>query len=381
MGLYKVSERMDRGKIYYLIRHVEEQHICILPTKYLKYKTDLNRSPNTVRIIAFSLVYYMEYLSTQKLEIEDLFGMSYFKQMEVFQSFLFWIRNRKHISNGEGKKLENSTCNMYLRNVFEFYEFLELVDEQFGELSVLTEKTFSYTNAIGNRVFKKHRYFEGYLKVYANRRDSIDSRSIIKLIKACTNCRDRLLLLLLAETGFRIGELLGIRIVEDIDYNKRRIKASFREDNENRARGKYEEHRWALVSVESMELLKFYLAENCELLQKSQYLFITLSGANRGKAMNKGAVDAMLKRLHVKTEIKINTRMLRCYFAKERWRNGWGIEMISSALGHRNLETTLRYIDINSEVLYDATEKLYKVYSESEGCVSNIVSSRQSNYL
>lgn len=45
-----------------------------------------------------------------------------------------------------------------------------------------------------------------------------------------------MLLLLLAETGFRIGELLGVRYVEDIDYQGCRIRVEPRVDNENEVR-------------------------------------------------------------------------------------------------------------------------------------------------
>ena len=41
---------------------------------------------------------------------------------------------------------------------------------------------------------------------------------IITILQACTNRRDQLLLLMLAETGYRIGELLGVKYVKDIDY-------------------------------------------------------------------------------------------------------------------------------------------------------------------
>ncbi len=49
-------------------------------------------------------------------------------------------------------------------------------------------------------------------------------------------------------------------------------------------------------------------------------------------------------------------RKLRLYFATERWKGGWGIEMISRALGHRNLYVTRRYIDLDQEVRAEATE-------------------------
>ena len=63
------------------------------------------------------------------------------------------------------------------------------------------------------------------------------------LLKACANCRDQILLLLLAETGFRIGELLGVRYATDIDYERHLLYVNFREDNENGARAKNAEYR------------------------------------------------------------------------------------------------------------------------------------------
>ena len=45
-------------------------------------------------------------------------------------------------------------------------------------------------------------------------------KEIITVLQSCTNCRDQLLILILAETGFRIGEVLGIDYTKDIDYQK-----------------------------------------------------------------------------------------------------------------------------------------------------------------
>ena len=63
-------------------------------------------------------------------------------------------------------------------------------------------------------------------------------KEIITVLQSCTNCRDQLLILILAETGFRIGEVLGIDYTKDIDYQNRKVRVRFREDNENGARAK-----------------------------------------------------------------------------------------------------------------------------------------------
>ena len=50
------------------------------------------------------------------------------------------------------------------------------------------------------------------------------------------------MLLLLAETGFRIGEILGVDYTKDIDYEKQVLKVYFRDDNDNEARAKNAEY-------------------------------------------------------------------------------------------------------------------------------------------
>ena len=159
---------------------------------------------------------------------------------------------------------------------------------------------------------------------------------------SCTgsgNRKDQLLLLLLAETGFRIGELLGVRYVEDIDYQGCRIRVEPRMDNENEVRAKYEEDRWAKVSKDTFDMLVFYYAKYRNLLKESEYLFITLSGKNAGRALTEDAVNAILRRLQEKTQIEVTSYMLRYYFANERRKNRWSLELISQALVHRKISS------------------------------------------
>ena len=164
---------------------------------------------------------------------------------------------------------------------------------------------------------------------------------------SCTgsgNRRDQLLLLLLAETGFRIGELLGVRYVEDIDYQGCRIRVEPKTDNENEVRAKYEEDRWAKVSKDTFDILLFYYAKCRNLLKESEYLFITLSGKNAGRALTEDAVNAMLRRLQEKTQIEVTSNMLRHCFANERRKNRWSLELISQALGQaRNFSVKMQH--------------------------------------
>ena len=215
-------------------------------------------------------------------------------------------------------------------------------------------------NSLAHCWFFRIRQFDGYLNAVSSKGRTIERKNIIVLLDGCTNCRDQLLLLLLAETGFRIGELLGVRYVEDIDYQGCRIRVEPRVDNENKVRAKYEEDRWAKVSKDTFDILLFYYAKYRKLLRESEYLFITLSGEHAGQALTEDAVNAMLRRLQKKTQIKVTSHMLRHYFANERRKNGWSLELISQALGHRNLQTTINYLNISNEELVEASEELFR---------------------
>ena len=355
MGRYRMDRIKDGGKTYYIIRHTDDMSLVIAPTKYLKHKTKSNRSPNTVRRIAFSLTVYLSFLEENHLTVGDVLEMKYDRQHVHFTDFLAYVKSGQHT---DGKSITcpaNTTCNTYLRDVFGWFQFLELQDQTHGNLKVLESHVVTFTNPIGLRFSMGRRSFRGYLKEDEHIGRTIEKSSIEVLLENCTNIRDKVLLLLLAETGFRIGELLGVKLSSDIDIGRRQIKVTFREDNENSARAKNASQRRALISKETCRVLLCYLSMYRDVLMKSGYLFAALSGKNAGKPLRIKAVYAMLERLEKKTGIEATPHMLRHYFANERRKSGWDILLISNALGHKRIETTQRYLNIAGEELEEAS--------------------------
>ncbi len=359
MNPYIVDKAMDGPVTYYFIRCMEDMSIIPLPTKYLTHKTRAKASPNTVKRIAFSLSYYFTYLEGRNMTLGEVFELPYDKQHKHFIDFLTWLKNGNHNGNKMKKIPSNSTCNTYLRDVFGWFQFLELEYEQFGDLKVLSRKVVSFTNTTGLRFSIACKIFKGYFREEEHRGKTIEQDNIVTLLDACVNCRDQALILLLAETGFRIGELLGIRYTKDIDFDKRTLKVFYREDNENLARAKYAEYRRAKISRETFDILMYYLSEYMDLLKDNDYLFVNLAGQDAGDPLNANTVYAMLKRLEEKTGIKATPHMLRHYFANERRKSGWDILLISKALGHKHISTTEQYLDIDTDELGKATDDYY----------------------
>lgn len=360
MERYEVDKIADHHKIYFFLRDKESMRIEALSATYLSHRVRSNVSPNTIRREAYSLAYYMNYLMEKEQEITEIYGKSFEEQHRLFTDFLLWLKSGHH--NGREKKQipQNGTCNTYLRDVFGFYAFLSAQYEQFGSLKVLSKQRFSVVNAVGVKSSVVRNRFRGFLPEEEHQGRTIEQEKILTLLEACVNIRDQLLLLLLAETGYRIGELLGVDYTKDIDYSKRLIKVRFRDRNENGARAKYAEERSALISKDTFELLMLYLAENRELLKKTDYLLVNLSGETAGQPLNVNAVYAMLRRLEDKTGIQATPHMLRHYFANERRISGWDLPLISKALGHKHIETTIRYLNIKTDELVEASEEYYQ---------------------
>lgn len=370
MAQYIVKMLQERHEKFYFIKEAENEEIVLLPSKYLMHKKRSHRSPNTIRRSAFAICYYLNYIESEHLTLDDIYEKKFAEQHEHFVDFLIWLQAGMHTDDKYASVPENETCNAYLKEVFRFYTFIE--QEEGMGLKVLSDTKISVRNSIGIRRVINQKCFHGYLPEKGHQGKTIEQDKIVTLLQACSNCRDQVLLLLLAETGFRIGELLGVRHMQDIDYRNRTLYVNFREDNENNARAKNAEFRRAKISEDTFKILLFYLEEYRDLLGAQEYLFVNISSEHMGRPFKASGVYAMLERLEKKTGIVVTPHMLRHYFANERRKAGWQLELISQALGHRHIETTMRYLNILDQELIAVSDAYYNQHQAIYG-VQNLL--------
>lgn len=357
MNCCYVDKLKTDENVQYFLRSSDDMSIIREPSKYLKHKMMEHCSPNTVRRIAYSICYYIEFLQERGITMEQVLLLKYAEQHEHFIDFLFWLQAGNH---SEKKELpRNNTCNSYLQAVFGYYEFILLEYEKDGDIKVLEGRDITYSGVAGVRFRRSVNTFRGYLPSEDSIGRTIEEDNIKILLDASDSVRNRLLILLLAETGFRIGEILGIRYSTDIDYDNRTIKVEYRENNDNDARAKNAEIRRAKISEETFEILLFYISENRNLLNKTEFLFINLYGEHKGEALTVNAVYSALRVLEKKTGVEVTPHMLRHYFANQRRKKGWSLDKISYALGHKQIATTEKYMNIEDEEMADAMDKYY----------------------
>lgn len=362
-----MSETVSEGtKQYYYIMDRETLDIALLPSKFLKHKIKSNLSPNTVKRYAFSLCCYLDYLAEKGIDFYQVCELGFEEQSSHFTRFLYWLKEGCHTEKKNIGDADNGTCNAYLKDVFGFYLFM--ADCGYVQnLRVLSYSQITVANGVGVRRTLRCKAFKGYMKAEERDVRAAKEEEIIKTLQACTNSRDQLLLLLIAETGFRIGELLGVNYSRDIDYEKHTLGVYFREDNENKARAKNAEFRKAKISDDTFDFLMHYLAEYRKLLQFQNYLFITIAGDTAGQPLKVDSVYSMLDRAAEKTGTLLTPHMLRRYFAVTRWNAGWPLELISQALGHKHLDTTIQYLGVIDDKLLEASREFYAKHSINYG--------------
>ena len=156
-------------------------------------------------------------------------------------------------------------------------------------------------------------------------RHAVRPTEIPTLLTACDSVRDKLIVLMLADTGLRLSELAGLRMFDlDIAAQTARVW------------GKGAKQRVVRYGPLTLTHLLQWLAER---LESDTLLGLTERG-----------VSAMLARLERRTGIKCNAHAFRRTFATESVRNDVNLFYMQSLLGHSSLTMTRIYAEqVNSE--------------------------------
>ena len=168
--------------------------------------------------------------------------------------------------------------------------------------------------------------------------ETLTDAQIAELVDACEHLRDRFLLALLAGTGMRVGQALGLRH-SDIVSREKTLRIVPRDDNANRARTKCRSEVTIPLSAGLVRLYSEYLFEEYGDLD-CDYVFVNLFAEPVGRPLSYSAVNGLVRRLRERTGIDFNLHMLRHSAATGWLRAGVPIEVVSKLLTHSNVATT-----------------------------------------
>jgi integrase len=181
----------------------------------------------------------------------------------------------------------------------------------------------------------------------------LDAGQVVAILAACEHLRDRFLFALLAETGMRVGQALGLRHCDFVS-RRREVAIVPRPDNANGARAKLREAAVIPVSVPLVRLYSEYMhVEYGEL--DCDYVFVNLFGGRIGQPLCYQTVHRLATRIAARSGIAFTAHMLRHTHATDLIRRGVPVEVVARLLTHRSSTTTSQtYIHLDAADVREA---------------------------
>lgn len=336
----------ERGDVVECLRH------------WIVHLDRTGASPNTVRAYVRHVVDFANFLRANGVDLPHA-------TVPLYDSFLTWrLARRKDalpspklvlLRRAEIRVLAPATRNQIQLALKSFYQFLNGTDD-FAIDTVDVAKAYD-----GHRIYKpflehisqrrntrrKDRYLSGdtgrvQQQVLAKR---LTPTEVLRLIEACSLARDAFLIVLLYNTGMRIGEALGLRHV-DIDLAEKVIWVVPREDNTNGARVKSGRTRGVPVHDYVLNMYVDYLTSD-EYLPAfesgGEYVFANVKAGTIGRAMSLSYVQKLKGLLEQRARVGFNWHMFRHSHASEAIAAGYNLLEVADRLGHASPQTTAAF--------------------------------------
>ena len=176
-------------------------------------------------------------------------------------------------------------------------------------------------------------------------RDALSPQMLVTYYKAAEQYDDpvRTILLLLPRTGLRISEICGLHI--DNDVMKGNVRGLL-------FRGKRDVERFVPLNRAAAKALdEFYAAH-----QPRDFLFLGYGGSS----ITPHAVRKVTRDIREKyPELgELSPHILRHTFLSHALRRGVDLRTLQALAGHKNIQTTARYLHPDADMLQDAVERL-----------------------
>lgn len=171
-------------------------------------------------------------------------------------------------------------------------------------------------------------------------------------VSTAVGLRDRALFELIYSSGLRVNEAASLK-VGDVDFEGRLMVV----------RGKFDRDRMVPVSEVARDFLVKYLGEKIE--HNEAWVFVGSRGPTKGGHLCSTTISERF-RLRLREfgmdKSEISTHSIRHSTATHLLENGASIRHVQELLGHRSIESTVRY----THVMVDGLAKVYRRHHPRE---------------
>ena len=298
----------------------------------------LTSSAHTLRSYKNTLTLYITFLELQGVTPRQLNRACFERPM--IESWILWLKHDRNCSA--------ETCNVRLGALRAFLEYLGAQD-----VSLL----YIYQEAAH---IKRQKCFKK--KVNGLSRPAVSAILNAPDLSTRAGRRDLVFLTVLYGTAARVNEILSLTIADlHLDSSKPYINL----------RGKGGKIRTAYLLPRTVGHLQVYLREFHDASpDPGALLFYSRVGGGKSNKLTEAAIDKRLKlyaqsanRTCPDVPLKLHAHQFRHAKATHWLEDGINIVQISFLLGHEQLQTTMRYLDITTE---DSIKALGTLENEQE---------------
>jgi integrase/recombinase XerD len=179
-------------------------------------------------------------------------------------------------------------------------------------------------------------------RVARKERKALNRQQVEALILGAQTLRDRVLVLLMVDSGLRRAEVAQLNW-SDLDRETGKLKVR---------QGKGRKYRVTFVGVKTLNALSWYHASLIRNKERDP-----LVQTYQGKRMTGSGIRHALRRLSQRTGVPAHPHLMRRTFAALALRGGVNPIHLQELMGHASLETTRRYIQITEDDLQIAHRK------------------------
>lgn len=354
----------ENGKFPLLLD--DEMKIVKPVYEYMKKLKSDNKADNTLIANGRDLKIYWDFLIHNYYVYDEITP----RHIQQFREFLF--KEKPYDSTPvlyQESKRTPTTINRILSTIYNFYVYLGEVHE------------------VGNPILMKEinrgfNVFKGFLEHARAANTTVHSIFKVKEVKsdfniltleqikqirnAIDNKRDRLIWILLASTGARIQEKLGLQI-KNVPYIDHSEEMSILKNVKSKGK-----KRDILIPTHTLiELDNYIMEERYNVDADHDYIFVALNERDKGNPLSYSAIYQSFEDIKTKVGFNFNFHDLRHTFATNLVEVGIDVIVIKGIMGHKHVSTTSQYIHLakkyEKEVLTDYWKKVGKleVYDES----------------
>jgi integrase/recombinase XerD len=314
---------------------------------FLAWLTQIERSPNTVEAYARDLRLFWSFLSTRDLVWDRV-------TVAELGEFAAWARRPAEnvvVLSELAARRSARTVNRMLTAVVGFYEFQGRRGSSLARELVVQTRTGrgGYQPFLQGIAPAAPRGRAVRLPEQQRLPRALPLEQVAAVIDAQQRLRDRFLFALLASTGMRIGQALGLRH-EDVVAWERRIEIVPRPGGRARARSKGGARGSVPVPGELIRLLSDDMHEEYGALD-SDFVFVNLWQGEIGRPLSYAAVDALVRRTRRWVGFHFTAHQFRHTYATLAYRDGVALEVIGAVLTHRSPQSARIYAHPTAEDL------------------------------